>query len=152
METHVKVMGTHVKLMETHVKIAGILQIVYSALGLISGIVLFFLFGVIGFAIPAASENPDAVYFTPFFLILATFVAGFLVVISLPGILGGYGMMKYANWGRILSIIVSIFYLTHIPLGTILGIYNLWVLFSHETIQLFEQSSKSSPPVSPNQG
>ena len=43
-------------------------------------------------------------------------------------------------WARIVGIIVAILSLLNIPLGTIVGVYGLWVLFSKETEQLMAES------------
>jgi hypothetical protein len=45
-------------------------------------------------------------------------------------------------------IIVSVFHLLHIPLGTALGVYGLWVLFSDEARRILETGGQLYiPPV-----
>lgn len=44
--------------------------------------------------------------------------------------LTGYGLQTRQPWGRILAIVFAIFALIHIPFGTALGVYTLWVLGS----------------------
>jgi hypothetical protein len=81
-------------------------------------------------------------------------IAFFLVLTSLPGIIGGVGLLMWKNWARILVIILAVLDLFNIPIGTALGIYTLWVLFKDETTQLFSArprplipSPEAAPPV-----
>ena len=59
------------------------------------------------------------------------------LVLLLPGLVVGIGLLKLRPWARILGIVMSALDLTHIPFGTALGIYGLWVLFNRETERLF---------------
>jgi Na+-driven multidrug efflux pump len=65
------------------------------------------------------------------------------LLISIPGIFTGIGMMSFKMWSRFLGIVISILQLFNFPLGTGLGFYGLWVLFSRDGAALFER-----PPVS----
>jgi hypothetical protein len=68
--------------------------------------------------------------------------AVFFLALAAPSIIGGWGLMKYRPWSRILMIIVSIFHLLHIPLGTALGVYGLWVLFSEDGRRILESGGQ----------
>ena len=59
------------------------------------------------------------------------------MLVSLPGLIAGIGLLKFRPWARILGIVVAILNLINIPIGTVVGIYALWVLFSRETERLF---------------
>jgi hypothetical protein len=50
-------------------------------------------------------------------------------------------------WARVLGIVLCILGLLHLPFGTIVGVYGLWVLFSPETEALFRRMPP--PPLSP---
>jgi hypothetical protein len=52
----------------------------------------------------------------------------FLFVISLPGLLAGYGLLQRRPWARILGIIVGALHVFNIPIGTAIGIYTFVVL------------------------
>jgi hypothetical protein len=65
----------------------------------------------------------------------------FLVVLSLPGIIIGVGLLRLRPWARIAGIVVSMLSLIMIPFGTLLGAYGLWVLFSKDTEQLFSKAA-----------
>ncbi len=127
--------------MDTHVKVLGALQIAFGALGLIGAIVLTVVFmggvGAMGF-----SGDPDAMRAVPLVGFVGTTLVTMLVVLSLPGILTGIGLLKLRPWARIAGIVLSVLSLVMIPFGTLIGIYGLWVLFSKDTERLF-----TAPPV-----
>ena len=62
-----------------------------------------------------------------------------VVVLSLPGIIAGIGLLKLQPWARILAIVISALNLLNVPIGTALGVYGLWVLLQAETERLFAQ-------------
>jgi len=64
-------------------------------------------------------------------------VVMFLLVISAPGIIGGYGILKKYSWARVLVHILGALNLLNIPFGTILGVYTFWVLLNEEAAKEF---------------
>ena len=120
--------------MNRHINTIGILWIVFGALGIFAGFTVFFiLFGV--------SFIPDIGYEAPLILRgLGTGIAMFLVVLSLPEIIAGYGVLKGKEWGRILVLILSFLNIVSFPLGTALGIYSFVILIKEESIQYFQKS------------
>ena len=126
--------------MEKHVTIVAVLRIAFGALGILAAIII--LLAVVGGGL--ISGDSDAMRVTA---IVGPSIALVLVLVSLPGIIGGVGLLKYKPWARILVIILAILDLFNIPIGTALGIYTLWVLFQDETAQLFAAGSGSGPPV-----
>ena len=57
--------------------------------------------------------------------------------ISLPGLIGGIGLLNLASWSRIFMIVISALDLLNVPFGTALGIYGIWTLTRPETEALF---------------
>jgi hypothetical protein len=74
---------------------------------------------------------------------VATIVAIILVVCSVPGIIAGWGLLKYKEWARILLIILSALNILNFPFGTALGIYAIWALVQKETIALFKPQAEN---------
>jgi hypothetical protein len=68
-----------------------------------------------------------------------------MLVLSVPGIIAGIGLLSFQPWARILTIVLSVLDLMNIPLGTILGVYGLWVLLSNESERLFEPRRVTDP-------
>jgi phage shock protein PspC (stress-responsive transcriptional regulator) len=116
--------------MEEHVKILGILYIAFSALGLVIAFIVFI--AVTGGGLISGDETAIAIT-----TIVGTAIAGFLVLLSAPGIIGGMGLLKRQSWARILVLVLGVINLLNIPFGTALGIYTIWALTHKETEELF---------------
>jgi hypothetical protein len=126
--------------MEKHATILGGLYLGLSILGIIGGMICFALLAGIGLlAEHAAEEAPPPGGFTVFFSALGIAIGGFLVLISIPGIINGIGLIKHRPWSRVLTIVLSFLNIINFPLGTALGIYGLWVTMSDEGIKWFAQ-------------
>lgn len=125
--------------METHVKVLGALNIAFGALGLLGAVVLLLVFGAASGAVGAAGAQgePGAVVALPIIGITGIALVVFLLILSAPGIIIGVGLFNLRPWARIGGIVLSIISLMAIPLGTLVGIYGLWVLFSKDTERLF---------------
>jgi len=137
--------------MEKHISVLGILHIAYSVLGLFIGLVVFAIFSGIGFIVRDAGNIPVAgtVDVPALLLVIGSVIAGLLVVFSLPGMIGGIGLLKHKEWARIVVLIVGFFDLLHIPIGTALGAYTIWVLFNSEAIVLFRPQAPSPNTAHP---
>jgi hypothetical protein len=123
--------------MEKHVTIVAALQIGWSILGLVFGLFLLILLGTLG----TISGDEEALVILP---LIGVLLGGTLIILSALGILGGFGLLKYRNWARILILVLSALDLLNFPLGTALAVYTVWVLVQGETAQLFGQQ-----PVQP---
>src|SRR5947208_2401757 len=125
--------------MDTHVKVLGVLHIAMSAVGLLVAIVVLLVLGGAA-GIVGASGDPDARIAIPYIGITAVAVATFTIALSLPGIVVGIGLLRFRPWARILGIVLSVFDLILVPIGTIVGAYGLFVLFSKDAERLFTPS------------
>lgn len=124
--------------METHVKVLAVLYIVFGALGVLGALAIMAVFGIAGVATAAAiAGDPDAAIALPIIGLTGTALAVFLLIVSLPGVIAGIGLLKFRPWARILTIVISAINLINFPFGTVLGIYGLWVLFSEQGARLF---------------
>jgi hypothetical protein len=117
--------------MTQHVKILGWCFIIYHCLMLLLGLFLFFIIGGAG----VLSGDRQAMLVTG---AVGTFLAGIFIVLALPGLITGFGLLKFRPWARILGIVLGALHLFAFPLGTLLGIYALWVLLNAQTTPLFE--------------
>ena len=127
--------------METHVKVLAILYIVISAFFVLSALLLMFVFGGTSALVGATASGDDAMVAIPIIGITGLALVTFLLTISLPGLIGGFGLLKRQNWARILLIVLSALNLINIPFGTILGAYGLWVLLNKDTERLFNPTA-----------
>ena len=136
--------------MEKHIQLVGILNIVYRSFLLVIAGFLCLLTAWITHAIQMEiyhnSDVPlEVINIIP--LIICS-IAAIMFIVSVVGILGGIGVLKRKEWGRIITLIVSILNLIHIPIGTALGAYSLWVLMNDESIKMFNPSAGGQLPGS----
>jgi hypothetical protein len=122
--------------MQKHVTALGVLYIALESLGLLAAIIVFW--AVVGGGLISGDEEAIAIT-----AIVGTTIAGFLIITSLPGIIGGIGLLKHRPWARILVLILGFLNLLFVPFGTILGIYTIWVLLKDDTAKLFQSASAS---------
>ena len=116
--------------MENHVRILGVLYIIVSAFHLLAAVIVF----VILFGAGLISADMEALTITT---IVGSVIAAIIVFTSLPGLIGGIGLLKHKNWARILVIILGFLNLLAIPIGTVLGVYTIWVLLNNDVEQVF---------------
>jgi hypothetical protein len=126
--------------MQNHVKLLGILHIVFGALGILVGLGILALFGGIAGIVGMNSPAEEARVAVPVLGGIGGLIFFAMLVLSVPGIIAGVGLLSYKPWARILAIIISILDLLQFPLGTVLGFYGIWVLFSREGAALFERA------------
>ena len=121
------------------------MHIVFGALGLFGALVVLLIFGgaagIVGIANPHDAEAWRIAI--PIIGVVGTAIAVLVLVLSLPGLIAGFGLLRLRPWARILTIVLSALNLLNVPIGTALGIYGLWVLLQAETEQLFAQSARS---------
>jgi len=120
--------------MNSHVTILGVLYIALGCLGLLGG---FFVFTILTGS-GLLSGDSDAFFITTG---IGTVLALIAVILSVPGIIAGFGLLKKYSWARILALVLGCLNLVNIPFGTVLGIYTLWVLLKDETVKLFAGSA-----------
>ncbi len=125
--------------MERHVRILAILHIALGALGILAGAAVMVFFGGLAGWIGLSGEvkPQDALVAVPVLSLVGGAICLLLVLLSLPGIIAGVGLLKFRPWARVLTIVLSAIELLNVPLGTALGVYGLWVLLSPVAEPLF---------------
>lgn len=135
--------------MDTHVKVLGVLYIALSALGVLLALFLAVTIGGSAAIVGATAEPNDAAIALPIIGIAGIALVVFLLVLSIPGLVTGFGLLGFKPWARILGIVLSVLNLIHIPFGTIVGIYGLWVLLNKDTERLFSKTLPAPGPTTP---
>jgi hypothetical protein len=117
--------------MKKHVTVVGAIHIGFGFMGLIGALAAFFALnfakGVVG-----NDEIPSMVL--GFLSVSIPLLIGFL---STLGLVGGIGLLTFQPWARYLVMVVAAIGCLNIPIGTLKGVYSLWVLLQDETIRLF---------------
>jgi hypothetical protein len=141
--------------MRDHIKILGILNIVMGSLTALGGLVVMLFLGgmasILAMGVGDASDAENARVAAPLVGLFGGAITIFLLAWGALTILGGWGLLKYKPWSRILMIILSGISLIHFPIGTALGIYGLWVLLNDQSRQLLESGGTMPPQIYPMQ-
>jgi hypothetical protein len=124
--------------MEIHVKVLGWLYLIFGCLGIAGAILVLGFFSFLG----RGFSHLDLPVL-PFASGLGILIAGFVLLLSLPGVIAGYGLLNYRTWARMLAIVLSAINLIHPPFGTLLGVYGLWVLLSEKGTNYYQRRSAS---------
>ncbi len=119
--------------MKKHINVVGYLQIGFSVIGLMGAVAIF-----VALTFSRAIVGNDEVAGTVLrFLSVSLPIT--LCFMSTLGLVGAVGVLVYKPWARYLLIIVSVIGCLNIPIGTVKGVYSIWVLNHTETIKLFQK-------------
>ena len=124
--------------MEKHINIVAALNIGISIIGILAGISVF---GILYFVGNISDDQQAQIILA----IISKVLMGFMILLSIPGLIAGIGLLKRKEWARILTLIVSVISLLNFPLGTAIGVYSIWALVHPEVINNFkaEQSENT---------
>jgi hypothetical protein len=119
--------------MKKHVTVVGAIHIGFGILGLVAAIAVFF---ALNFARGFVENEEVPTMVLRFLSITLPLLIG---IMSTLGLVGGIGLLSYLPWSRYLVIVVAALGCLNIPIGTLKGVYSLWVLLQDDTVKLFEK-------------
>ena len=120
--------------MDKHLTILAVLYIGLGALGVF--VVLIVFLGVAGGGLLSGDARTAAMTTG-----IGSVVTFLILLLCAPAIIGGFGLLRRRSWSRILLLILGAINLLNIPLGTILGIYTIWVMMQDDTKRLLGDST-----------
>jgi hypothetical protein len=120
---------------QNHIRIVSLLTLAGGVLGLLPSLVMLLVAGGLLTAGPFGT-NPGELF-------LAGGIVGLIalcfLVIGLPAVIAGFGLLARKGWARPLTLVIAVFNLLAFPLGTVLGIYQFWVLaMNEETVAAYK--------------
>ena len=127
--------------MDIHVRRLASISIVFGAVSLVVGLLLFAVYG-----------GPRGLYYSFSDTVLGFLVSGttlFHLLLAIPCIIGGVAVRSYSEWSRSLMIVACALNILNPPLGSMLGAYGLWVLLTPETDPLFSDRNPVRRPDKP---
>lgn len=124
--------------MRNHIKTLGALYIVFGLLGVVVGVV--FLQTITGHA--SISNKLRLIFSTSGF---GSVLAFFFTVVSVPSLVAGMALFLRTSWARTLVLVLGFVNIFNIPLGTMLGIYTIWVLVNAEPVKRLDAEPESEP-------
>jgi len=117
--------------MKKHVTLVAAFQIGFSTIGIIVATILFFVFSFAGSFVDDVDVASTVMRF------IGTFLPAMMMLTALIGLIGGIGLLGFYKWARIVVMVVSAIGCFAFPIGTIIGVYSLWVLIQDDTAKLF---------------
>lgn len=119
--------------MSKHVNAIGVLRLGLAAVGVLLVVMVYFGTRWL-LTFPEVIEDRMAAS------VLTTVGNALVVVVSIGtalNLIAGLGLLAYQGWARYLAMILSIFDLFNLPVGTAVGLYTLWVLMHDDVIRHF---------------
>jgi len=113
-----------------HIRLVGILWLAYSALHVVTGLIVIVvaqvIFGSVHGVIHIPNGPPPEV--TVWLRPLISFIGWMILAKAAAGCVAGWGLLQRQDWARTVALVVAFIALLSVPIGTALGIYTLWVL------------------------
>lgn len=122
--------------MDKHIGIVGGLFVAMGAIKLLAALIVMIV--VMGGGLLSHDVETLAITTT-----VATSVSFVLLLLALPSLIGGIGLLKRRPWARIVILVLGILNLPGIPFGTALGAYTLWVLLKPESEQILSSAARA---------
>ncbi|HLJ47525.1 MAG TPA: hypothetical protein VKU01_16030 [Bryobacteraceae bacterium] len=113
--------------MDRHIRAVAVLNIVVGALSGVGALFIFW-FGWIDYLAFNLSMN----------LLVLRVLLYAVIFLMIPCVVTGFGLLRFSRWARAVGTVLSVLQLLNIPVGTVIGLYGLWVLLSTETDMFFE--------------
>ncbi len=106
---------------------------------------LFVLFSIVIFIVALVTESvasPRAASFSPLYI-------AFWTTLATAQLIAAFGLYRFQSWARMLAIPISIVWLAGIGLGTLLGLFFLYLLLSRKGAYVFSDEYKSIRKATP---
>lgn len=126
---------------EQHNKYLGFAHLGYAALHSVAALVIAVAMFIIFYTAPASPRGGQPP--VGFFIIMASFLVVFSIGWSLPSMIAAYALLKKKKWARTAGIVAGVFAAAQMPVGTAVGVYSFWFLFSPPGRLLYDREAKS---------
>lgn len=129
---------------ETHFTVVAVIEF-----ALAGPLLLFGLFVAVGGLVGAGfAEAFSGVPALGSLIAGAGLLVGLLFVgLALPAIASAVGLLQRKSWAKVLTLVVAVLNLLNIPVGTIFGIYAIWVMTRPETDRALGRTPKAGPSL-----
>jgi hypothetical protein len=120
--------------LDTHKKILGIIYIITAAFALLVAVFIrAFIAIIFDFALEEGEMEPRV---RDFVMSIISFVPALIILFSvIPTTIAGIGLLSRASWAPIFSLIIGCLKLISFPIGTIIGIYAIWIFAEDQRLK-----------------
>ncbi|HEX6124386.1 MAG TPA: hypothetical protein VFZ23_03360 [Pyrinomonadaceae bacterium] len=137
-----------------HNKLLAIFYFIMAGLQLFGGIIMAFIYIIMGGAVMSSSGRSDEQIMGGVFVGIGIVVGVIMIALGGFTLLTASKVLKEKPIGRTLGIIISILVLLSFPIGTALGVYGLWFFFGEMGKNFYASLADSTysppPPPAPN--
>ncbi|PYU13787.1 MAG: hypothetical protein DMG29_10885 [Acidobacteria bacterium] len=124
-----------------HLHLLAVLWFAASAINLIGAVAVFIVANTLfGHSIRFENAWP----MQGFLQTLLSSVAGLLFLKALAGFAAAWGLLERQPWARVLTLVLGFVSLIHIPFGTALGIYTIWVLLPAQADEEYRRLAQAA--------
>jgi len=132
----VAVMQQRAGRVQGHVHLLGIFWLAISAFNTIAGVVLYVIANTLFAHLHEMGAPPQTP--TGFLRSLLSVVAILVLAKAAVGFIAGWGLLHREPWARVVALVLGFISLFHIPFGTAVGIYTLWVLLPAQSQEEYD--------------
>jgi hypothetical protein len=133
---------------------AGFQLLLVAALGIFYAVIVGFIMTAVQNAPhgPGDPPPPPPEAILGIVVVVMIFALVLVLLFSIPKLVAGYGLRKGKSWAQVWTIIACIIGIMSIPVGTAVGVYGLWFVFSDQGKAYFadpnnfEQQPNAAPP------
>ncbi|HEX8061354.1 MAG TPA: hypothetical protein VF473_10485 [Cyclobacteriaceae bacterium] len=120
--------------LDTHKKILGIIYVISASFALLIALFIRAITSIIfDFAMDEGDLEPQM---RDFVMSIISFVPAVIIVFSvIPTLIAGIGLLVRASWAPIFSLIIGCLKLISFPIGTIIGIYSIWIFAEDQRLK-----------------
>jgi hypothetical protein len=118
---------------QQHVHLLGILWLAFSAFNAVGGLILFVVANTLFAHLHEMGAPPQVP--TGFLQTLLSTIGIIILAKAAFGFIAGWGLLHRETWGRVAVLVLAFISLFHIPFGTAIGVYTLWVLLPAQSEQ-----------------
>jgi len=124
-----------------HLHLLAVLWFAASAINLIGAVAVFIVANTLfGHSIRFENAWP----MQGFLQTLLSAVAGLLFLKAVAGFAAAWGLLERQPWARVLTLVLGFVSLIHIPFGTALGIYTIWVLLPGQADEEYRRLAQAA--------
>jgi len=124
-----------------HLHLLAVLWFAASAINLIGAVAVFIVANTLfGHSIRFENAWP----MQGFLQTLLSAVAGLLFLKAVAGFAAAWGLLERQPWARVLTLVLGFVSLIHIPFGTALGIYTIWVLLPAQADEEYRRLAQAA--------
>jgi hypothetical protein len=121
---------------QQHLHMLGILWLAISALNAVGGVIALVVANTLFPHLHRMGMPPEVP--TEFLTTIIT-IGGILILAKAAvGFIAGWGLIQREAWARVIALVLAFISLFHIPFGTAIGVYTLWVLLPAQSQQEYD--------------